>query len=86
MFHRGGEFGGTGAATQNELDKIEDLVEGQCFYGAAEITANGIEFRVPFIQRTPVDQSMLRSQYLCPNANNIWGSPTRRAFRRTLDE
>ncbi len=71
MFHGVHKIAWTFGVTEYELNKIENLVEWQCFYAVAEISANGVEFRVPLIQRALVMHYVFRYQYSLPSANNV---------------
>ena len=60
--------------TQNELNQIEDFVEWERFYAAAEAVAHVGVVITQNVESEDVMLEMLRSQYVRPNATNVfWG-------------
>ena len=45
--------------SQNELNRIEELIEGKCFYAVAELGAKGPEVWIPLICMSSVIVNVL---------------------------
>ena len=53
---------------QDELDQVEDLVEGSPLYVFSKTSPDSRRFGIPLVQRSMVEITMLRLQNLVPGS------------------